>query len=268
MSEQTEPNQIAATDINAEFDANVSLKTIIGSPHAVSIAKAYIDQYYNDIADGRNPLLTPILLVGQSGMSTFARAISNSFANLHFKSSHSHWFSGGVQDLNRFFYFGNYGTTFYISAIDTLNIMSQYMLWKILSNRRLNVNDYETKIPINAPLLNNLHIFSAKNTDNLTEPLLAQFPVKIFIGDLTRDELFYAIKQRATLLKLSYENDQVLFNIAIISGKDINMAMELLSLGMRLMRSNNEIVLTSKIMNTAFLLADANLKIATKKQLK
>ena len=260
MNEQTEPNQIASTDINDDFEANVSLKTIIGSPHGASILKAYIDQYYNDVADGKKPQLSPILFIGQNGCKTMARALHHSFANIHFKSSHSHWFAGGVQDLNRFFYYGNYGTTFYIAAIDTLNIMSQYNLWKIFSDRRLNVKDYETNIPINAPLCDALHIFSAKDTNNLTEPLLAQFPIKIYIGNFTRDELFYAIKQRASLLKLSYESDQVLFDIAIISGKDINMAMELLSLGIRLMRSHNEIVLTSKIMNTAFRLMDANIK--------
>ena len=265
MAEQN----IIHSDINTAFENNISLCNIIGisNRHAVQIAQSYIDQYYNDVAEGKEPQLSPILLIGNSGMSTFARAISNSFANIHIKHSHGSWFNFGVQDLNNFYYNSEYGMTFYIASIDKFDLMAQHKLWKILSSRRVHIFDCENRMPIDAPLWNSLHIFSAKNINVLTEPLLDQFPVIIYIGNLTRDEIFLALKQRVNLLCLSIESDSVLMSISKVSNS-IDESMNLLAMSYRLMRSKNENVLTTSIMNKAFCLMDTNIKTAAKNQLK
>ena len=118
-----------------------------------------------------------------------------------------------------------------------------------------------------SPLWNALHVFSATNIDKLTEPLLDQFPVIIYIGNLSRDEIFLALKQRLNLLCLSVESDSVLMSISKVSN-NIDEAIELLAMSYRVMRSQNETVLTTKIMNKAFRLMDENSKTAAKNQLK
>ena len=263
MSEKTEQH-ITHSDINMEFENNISLCNIIGigNRHAVETMKSYIDCYYNDLADGKDPQLSPILLIGNN-CKTFARAISNSFANLHFKYGHGTFFNSGIQDLNSFYYHSEYGMTFYISKIDKLDLVMQHKLWRILSSRRVHIYEVENRMPIDAPLWNSLHIFSAKNIDKLTEPLLDQFPVIIYIGNLSRDEIYSALKQRVSLLGLTIESDSVLMSISKVSS-NINEAIELLAMSYRLMRSKNETILTTSIMNRAFRLIDANLKAKVK----
>jgi Holliday junction resolvasome RuvABC ATP-dependent DNA helicase subunit len=264
MNEKAE-QRIIHSDINTEFDELVSMNNLISNRHAVQIAQSYIDQYYNDLTI-KESKLSPILLIGQSGMSTFARAISNSFGNIHFKYSHGSWFNSGIQDINSFYYNSDYGMTFYVSSIDKFDILAQHKLWRILSTKRVHIYEVENRMPIDAPLWNALHIFSAKNINVLTEPLLDQFPVIIYIGNLSRDEIFLALKQRLNLLCLSCD-DSVLMSIAKVSSS-IDEAIELLSMSYRVMRSQNETVLTTKIMNKAFCLMDTNLKTAAKNQLK
>jgi hypothetical protein len=153
--------------------------------------------------------------------------------------------------------------TFYIAAIDKLDLVAQHKLWRILSSKRVHIFDVENKMPINAPLWNALHIFSVKNINVLTEPLFNQFPIRIYIADLTKDEIFLALKQRVNLLNLSLESDSVLMSIAKVSNS-IDESIELLSMSYRLMRSKNETILTTSIMNRAFRLIDANLKAKVK----
>jgi hypothetical protein len=57
-------------------------------------------------------------------------------------------------------------------------------------------------------------------------------------------------------------------SIAVIVNGDVGKAIDLLAMSYRLMRSKNETVLTTQIMNRAFCLMDANIKTAAKNQLK
>ena len=246
-------------DFDLDLHEHISLKAVIGNKHAVEMARAYVEEFYNQKAHGGTPMFKPILLVGQYGCKTFAQAASNSFGNTNFRHVCGMFFSG-ILDLNNYFAYGDYCSTYYIAQIDKLSPLNQYKLWRIMVEGRINYVDAETKIPISAPLRKNLIIYSAQNVNEISRPLRDQMGIIINLSALNENEINEVLLQRAKLMNLTCSSDDILSKIAEGCSGNVCKAVELLSLACCLMRAENETILMDKHVIRALYLDEQNTK--------
>lgn len=263
MDERTEANQIIATDVNSDFEREVSLYRLIGNRPAVDILKILVEQHQNDSLAGRYPELKPILLLGNQSRTTVAFAMHNAFGNLNFVMNSAYFFSQLAQLLNDFFDSNDRYTTYYIRDLELLNAQGQLQLFKILKNKRIYVRDKEGKGGSYVRFQNRLVILSATNKNCLIPMLLNEIPIQINLGSYSTEEIFLILKQRISFLHWSISSDEVLKNVAQVSNGEIKKAMEMLSMSYRVMRSKGEDELSEAHFNKALHLLDENMKAAT-----
>lgn len=255
------------TNIDFDIQQNISLKSIVGNKHAVEMAANYIGDYYNN---KEVPFLKPILLVSRNSCKTMAAAISNSFGNEggNFNYVCGSFFSSGILELNNYFSYGNYCSTYYISNIEKLNSLNQYKLGRIFYECRINYIDRNTKLPISRPLFKHLHILSCKNIREINKPLLDQMGIIINLSALNESEILQVLQQRIKLMNLTVSPENVLIKIAQrCCSASVQKAIELLSLSLCLMRAGDESILTQKHIDRALFLDEKNTEAFLKNEL-
>jgi Holliday junction resolvasome RuvABC ATP-dependent DNA helicase subunit len=253
---------MARLDMDEQFDAEISLKRLIGNDSARAILQLHIDQFYNERVAGLNPQLSPILLIGGkgTGVHSFARSISNSLASLCFHTVSGTWLSDGVIYLHSFIGEGE-DETYYIAG-DKLSSNIQMQLWKMLTERKLFYYDFESLSWKKKPLSGNkLIILSTEKKESISYPLLKQFKIQVNLTKLTVDEIELALRQRVSLLGWTISSPELLSKIAQ-SCSEIGSAMQVLSMAHLVVRSKNEDILTEKQLNVALHLLDKNIKAA------
>jgi hypothetical protein len=247
-------------DFDEEFEQQVNLRTLVGNESAKMILRAYVDQFFNDRLAGKNPQLVPILLTYQkcSGVHTFARSISNSFASLCFHTVSGTWLSDGVISLHSFIGEGK-DETYYIAG-DKLSSNVQMQLWKILSERKLFYYDFESSSWQEKQLSGNkLIILSTEKKESISYPLLKQFKIQVNLAKLILSQIDLALKQRVRLLNLKIRED-LLGKIAQCCPDDVGKAMEVLAMAHMLNRSHvgDTELITEKHINQALHILNLN----------
>jgi hypothetical protein len=242
--------QNAETDIDRNFNKEISIRRLFGNESAKKIVQSHIDQYYNDAALGRNAQLCPILLKGSIGVRTFAQAIHNSFSNLSLKSICSFWFTQGVEELNRFFHVeGDKYTTYFIRRLDCMSSAAQLTLHRILSEKQIMVWDMVENSFQKVSIENRLIICSASDLSKIAKALLRVFPIKVYIKKPSTEKLIAILNQRMSFLGWSAADSAVIRSIAQVAQNNTDRAFQILSNAYSVMRAENKDLLTFKHLN-------------------
>jgi len=98
------------------IDEYIHLYNVIGNRKCVDLLKSIVDTYYNDIADNKNPVLKPIIFMGDtgSGKSIYARSFANSLT-FEFKHELGTTLNQGGLGLDHIMIQGDAETCLYVS---------------------------------------------------------------------------------------------------------------------------------------------------------
>jgi len=249
---------ICQYELDEFFESEVSLRTLIGNSNQREIAQNYIDSYYNDVNSGLSPKLAPILLVGskEAGVDMFARSISNSFGCLAHHTISGNWLSDLIVNLHSFLGEGNEYSSYYIHG-DRLNSTIQVQLFRILSERKIQYYDYESKTGPKRDFKNRLVILSVENKEMLAGALLKLFPIKLYLNKLSELEVNLALNQRVNLMKIKISPIGLLAQISFCC-PTIGKAIEVLAMSWRICRCRNGDVISEKDVNSALHLINNN----------
>lgn len=261
MTQPKETKHIS-TDIDSEFEAQISLPKLIGHRHAVQAAQAYIESYYADLSSGRNPRLNPILLIGNSGGRTMARAIHNSFAGLEFRVASALWMNSKLQEINYFFSQGDQHTTYYIVDADRMDSAVQYGLFNILYEKQISIFNMEEQTKVE--FQNRLIILSAPKLPSFNTLLMGRIGLKLNLGKLSKTEVEAVIKQRLSFLNWPYNSDKVIEIVAQQGLNDVGKALDVLALSYSIMRSQGHDCMTEEFVSQAAHIVSENVRAGSR----
>jgi len=122
-------NTIIETDID-KF--RPSLWNFIGQEKATSLLKAVVDQYHEDLMDGRKPRLPSFLIKGACGMGTsvLADCIADAFGMTEIRKTYGHYLGMGESMYD--FYKNTENVCCHICFAQQLSSYAQWCLMKLL----------------------------------------------------------------------------------------------------------------------------------------
>jgi len=103
-----------------------SLWKIIGQHKILTLVKSVLEQFHNDVMDGRNPNLPSLLITGENGMgkSMLAKSIAYAFGLTDIRIGYGNCLGYG-DDTPEYFLGGNDSSCFYIRYAEYLNQFAQ-----------------------------------------------------------------------------------------------------------------------------------------------
>ena len=213
MEENTE-QLMAHLDMDEQFDAEISLKRLIGNDSARAILQLHIDEYFNNMIAGLNPQISPILLIGGkgTGVHVMARAISNTLGNLLCHTITAKWLNDGVIYLHSFLGEGDEFSAYYVDG-DKLNSNNQLQLSRIFTEKKVSFYNFASMSWEKRPF-DRLIILSTSNKSDLPDMLLKKFKIQVNLTKLTVDEIELALRQRVSLLGWTISSPELLSKIA------------------------------------------------------
>ena len=245
-------NSSIITDVNSSFEKDISLHRFIGQRISIDVMKVVIEQICNDRADGRNPEIPSILMVGPTGKKTLAQAIHNTVGNLDFRTTTGHSL-GMWQSCDEFFLAADENSTLYISSGESLSVYTQNIIHKIISEKIFCSHDpLEGRTDI-FPFPNCLIILSTTDKKRIISPLVKAIDIHCYLTKYTENELYQIVKQRCDYLGWDYETNEVLNIVARNSNGIAGLGTRILQMSYRIMRSVGKNTLTENHVNRGIL---------------
>lgn len=249
MSSKTEKK--LSTDINANFDDEISLYNIVGRKNTVQKLRIIREGIFNSISNGQIPQLEPILFVGKSA-STYARAYSNSIGNLEFHEAYGSMIYNGGASFDNFLTQGGDSSTYYLRDIDKLIPYCINLLYKLLKYKILHISSfYDKSLEKNIPF-NSLLLLSAQEEDKINPAIRNNINIVCKLEEYTQQDIYNILIQRVKFLGWGVDwKYKVIEHIATISMEDVIFALNLLSWTIRCALSEGRDILTEKDLNKA-----------------
>lgn len=238
------------TNIYTPIDDHINLYNIVGNTKCTQLLTAAVNTHYNDRADGKNPILKPILFLGErgSGKSTYSRALGNALA-FSFKHELGTTLNRGGQCVTDFVLGGDEETCYFISKADQLLPYCVDKLYKVITQGTLYVNDPIERRTETYDMPGRLFVFSARNVSRLIEPLLKHCIV-IHLEKYRVEEVFLILQQRSKFWNL-ISAYSALSKIADYVKGDAGAAISILERTYRVMRADDRNELKEEDVNKA-----------------
>ena len=205
---------------------------------------------------GKNVLIPSILIKGKegAGKKTISKAISNAFGNTEFKEISGQILFVG-ENISTFKFIPE-DTTIFITSSECLSLPAQAILHKILEEEILYLpKPFEEEIEI-YPFENRLIIFACQTSKRICYSIKKAIDITITLSDYSDNEISQIIEQRIKALNWEIETDDILKMITNFSNNNPNIAMNILQMSYRIMRSLDKDILEISHIKKALYLLD------------
>jgi len=228
----------SGTDVKSIEPA--SLWKIIGQHKILTLAKCVLEQFHNDVMDGRNPKPPSVLITGENGMgkSVLAKAIAHAFGLTDIRIGYGNCLGYG-DDVGDYFLGGNESACFYIRYAEQLNQFAQNTIMKLLLEDVLYITNPLERTTTQEEFPNRLIIFSSASTERIIPQLVNAIDVKFPLIPYTQEELSQIIYQRCRLLDWPCSLDTMNF-IAFQAKGNAGRAMRMLQMTYTVARGRGE----------------------------
>ena len=217
-----------------------SLWNFIGQSKALSLVKCFLEQYHNDVMDGRHPKYPSLLITGESGMgkSLLAKAISNAFGCLEIRIGYGNSLGYG-DDTGEYFLSGNDNSCYYIKYAEQLNQFAQNTIMKLLLEDVLYIFNPLEQTSTKEEYTNKLIIFSAASNKRILSQIVNAVDIKISLTPYSKEEISQMLYQRCWMLDWVCTLDTIDY-LAHNARGNPGRAMRLLQMTYRVARSRGQ----------------------------
>lgn len=236
------------TNVNEQFEQEISLWKLITHEPAVEILQRTVLCHQNDIAEGRSSKVPSIMISANTqglGSETLARSLASSLAmplKVGFGSAIS--FDYQVKD---FFLDASEDTAFYIREAEKLNPSIQQNLYYVIKNQILKIPNRYGEPKEYVPFQSRLIILGTTQESVFTQSLVNIFDLRLSLTLYSHQQIVQILKQRVAFLGWQIESDAVLDFIALSSNGSPNQAVwHLLQTAYTIMRSESKDVMEMK----------------------
>ena len=244
-------DKVVKTEVHPiELDEDLSLYSFIGQKRAVSILRAFANQYLNDKMEGRNPQLPAIQIRGypQSGKRTLSLAFANSiFGCPVIEYGIGKTLSFGWDNIQNYIQNGTSSSVFYIDGAEELTNYVQTVLYKLLREQILYIpiRD-EQKFEKIKFSIKPLIIFSISPDSWLIPELRDVINLEIEMERYTEFELLHILEQRCKYLGWSAKKNILRYIVLKGDASRVGKIIKILEMTYKIARADNRDTLEMK----------------------
>jgi len=232
--------KITPSETDVKSIEPASLWKIIGQHKILTLAKCVLEQFHNDVMDGRNPKPPSVLITGENGMgkSVLAKAIAHAFGLTDIRIGYGNCLGYG-DDTGEYFLSGNENTCFYIRYAEHLNQFAQNTIMKLLIEDVLYISNPLDRTTTHEDFLNRLIILSAASTNRIIPQIVSAVDINLSLTPYTENELSQIIYQRCWYLNWPCSDEAMNF-IAFHAKGNVGKGMRLLQTMYTVARARGE----------------------------